>query len=149
VIRQADDRALQQGERLAATLGMRTVRLGPGAKPAYHAGAVIASNYAVVLAAVAEELALAAGVPPADAARLYLPLMRGTVANLSLGTAAALTGPVRRGDEATVRTHLAALGSRERLLYQALGREALRLARRAGLGDGPAAAVERALSEPA
>ena len=37
---------------------------------------------------------------PAEAAELYLPLMQGTLANLSLGAAQALTGPVRRGDAA-------------------------------------------------
>lgn len=144
---EGDERALEAGERLAATLGMRAVRLAAGAKAAYHAGAVIASNYAVVLAAVAERLARAAGVPPAEAAAVYLPLMQGTVANLSLGPAAALTGPVRRGDEATVRRHLDALGGRERQLYRILGLEALQLAREAGLAEGPAAAVQRALTD--
>jgi predicted short-subunit dehydrogenase-like oxidoreductase (DUF2520 family) len=142
---EGDARALAAGERLAAALGMRVVRLAPGAKAAYHAGAVIASNYAVVLADVAERLARQAGVGADDAAALYLPLMRGTVANLAAGPAAALTGPVRRGDEATVRRHLAALGPEDRALYRALGLLALRIAREAGLGDGPAAAVERAL----
>jgi predicted short-subunit dehydrogenase-like oxidoreductase (DUF2520 family) len=142
---EGDARALDAGERLAATLGMRAVRLAPGAKAAYHAGAVIASNYAVVLADMAARLARQAGVPADAASELYLPLMRGTVANLALGPAAALTGPVRRGDAATVRTHLAALGPEDRVLYGALGLAALRIAREAGLGEGPAAAVERAL----
>jgi len=146
---EGDDRALEAGGGIAALLGMHAVRLAPGGKPGYHAGAVIASNYAVVLAAVAERLALAAGVPASEAGRLYLPLMRGTVANLSLGPAGALTGPIRRGDEATVRRHLAALKGRDRDLYQALGLEALRLAREAGLSEASATAVERALNEPA
>ncbi|HUR96307.1 MAG TPA: DUF2520 domain-containing protein [Gemmatimonadales bacterium] len=145
---EGDDRALDAGERLASSLAMRAVRIAPGAKPAYHAGAVIASNYAVVLAAVAERVAHAAGVPAPDAGQLYLPLLQGTVANLYLGPAAALTGPVRRGDEATVRRHLAALEGRERELYRLLGLEALRLAREAGLSDALATAVERALSDP-
>ncbi len=143
---EGDPRALAAGERLAAALGMRAVRLAPGGKAAYHAGAVFASNYVVALASVAEGLARRAGVPPADAAALYLPLMQGTVANLVLGAASALTGPVRRGDEATVRQHLAALEPVDRAVYRALGLEALRLARAAGLAPGPAAAVERALS---
>ncbi|MBA3497227.1 MAG: DUF2520 domain-containing protein, partial [Gemmatimonadales bacterium] len=120
----------------------------PGAKPAYHAGAVMVSNYAVVLAAVAERLARGAGMPSLEAGAMYLPLMWGAVANLPLGPVAALTGPVRRGDAATVRTHLSALGPVERDLYRALGLEALRLAREAGLDDAAAAAVERALTEP-
>ena len=144
---EGDPRAVEAGKRLAAALGMHAVHLAPGAKPAYHAGAVIASNYVVVLAAVAERLARRSGATPAEAAALYLPLMQGTVANLSLGPAAALTGPVRRGDAATVRTHLAALAPEERQLYRALGLVALRRGREAGLAEGPAAAVERALRE--
>jgi predicted short-subunit dehydrogenase-like oxidoreductase (DUF2520 family) len=144
---EGDDRALDAGERLAGALGMHPVRLAPGAKAAYHAGAVIASNYVVVLASVAEGLALQAGVPPAEARALYLPLMEGTVANLVLGPASALTGPVRRGDAATVRRHLAALAPGDRELYRALGLVALSLAREAGLGEAPAAAVERALTD--
>jgi predicted short-subunit dehydrogenase-like oxidoreductase (DUF2520 family) len=144
---EGDERALAAGEGLAQVLGMRPVRLARGTKPAYHAGAVMASNYAVVLAAVAERLARRAGVPAADARSLYLPLMRGTVANLELGPAEALTGPIRRGDEATVRRHLAALTSPERRLYRELGLVALRLAREAGLGEASADAVERALAE--
>ena len=84
-------------------------------------------------------------MPAADAAALYLPLMRGTVANLALGAAAALTGPVRRADVATVRAHLAILGDEDRALYRALARVALRLAREAGLSESEAASVERVL----
>jgi len=142
---EGDPRALEAGERLAAALGMRPVRLAPEAKPAYHAGAVIASNYTVVLADVARRLARRAGIPAEEAAQLYLPLMQGTVANLAAGPADALTGPVRRGDEATLRTHLAALDPEDRAIYCALGLVALRLAREAGLAEAPAAAVERAL----
>jgi predicted short-subunit dehydrogenase-like oxidoreductase (DUF2520 family) len=142
---EGDDRALQAGERLSTTLRMRAVRLAPGGKTAYHAGAVFASNFVVVLAAVAQGLARQAGVAVSDAAELYLPLLRGTLANLPLGPEAALTGPIRRGDEATVRAHLAALGPEQRRLYRELGVEALKLARADGLEPVTAAAVERAL----
>jgi predicted short-subunit dehydrogenase-like oxidoreductase (DUF2520 family) len=143
---EGDHRALEAGEGLAGVLGMHPVRLAPGAKAAYHAGAVIASNYVVVLASLAEGLARRAGIPPAEARALYLPLMQGTVANLALGPASALTGPVRRGDAATVSRHLAALAPEDRALYRALGLVALGLAREAGLGEAAAAAVERALT---
>jgi predicted short-subunit dehydrogenase-like oxidoreductase (DUF2520 family) len=144
---EGDERAVAAGARLAGLLGMQTVRLAPGAKPAYHAGAVIASNYAVVLAAVAEQLARRAGVAEPDAGSLYLPLMRGTLANLAMGPVAALTGPIRRGDAATVRRHLEALTPEERPLYRELGRVALRLAREAGLPERRVEAIERALLE--
>ena len=142
---EGDEPAVAAGERLAALLKMRTVRLAPGAKPAYHAAAVFVSNYVVALAAVAQRLARDAGVSSEDAAALFLPLMRGTVANLELGAGAALTGPIRRADVATIRAHLAALGAGDRALYRALGRATLSLAREAGLQEAEAASVEREL----
>lgn len=142
---EGDERALAAGERLAAALRMGTVRLTAGAKPAYHAGAVAAANYTIALAGLAERLALAAGIPAPAASKIFLPLLRGAVANLELGPAAALTGPVRRGDVRTIKAHLAALGPDEREVYRWLGLAALRLARDAGLDPVAADEVERVL----
>jgi predicted short-subunit dehydrogenase-like oxidoreductase (DUF2520 family) len=144
---EGDERALTAAESLAHALDMHPLRLEADAKPAYHAGAVIASNYLVVLADAAERLARQAGIRAEDAAKLYLPLMRGTLANLERGAAAALTGPIRRGDAATVRAHLDALSPDDRELYRLLGRAALGLARRAGLQAEAAAGVERELEQ--
>jgi predicted short-subunit dehydrogenase-like oxidoreductase (DUF2520 family) len=130
---EGDERAVEVGSRLAETLGMVPVELSAAGKAAYHAGAAIVANYTTALVAVAERLAREAGVPPETAARLYLPLLRGTVANLDAGPVAALTGPVRRGDVETVRAHLAVLRGADAHLYRLLGAEALRLARQAGL----------------
>jgi predicted short-subunit dehydrogenase-like oxidoreductase (DUF2520 family) len=124
---------------------MTPVAIPPAAKPAYHAGAAIAANYTVVLAAVAERLATSAGVAPDVARRLYLPLIRGAAANLEIGPVAALTGPVRRGDAETVAAHLRALSPGDRELYLLLAREALRLAREAGLSAEAGDRVARAL----
>lgn len=144
---EGDELARVAGERVAEGLGMIPIRLTGAAKPAYHAGAVMAANYTVALAGVAQRLAVAAGVPPEIAARIYLPLVRGAAANLELGPAAALTGPVRRGDARTVEAHLAALDPGDRELYRRLGLEALRLARAGGL-DPAAAARLAAVLEP-
>jgi len=147
---EGDAAALAAGERLAGLLGMTPVRIPAGAKPAYHAGATIVANYSVALMGMAVRLAEQAGVPPKMAARLYLPLLHGTADNLDqLTPAAALTGAIRRGDAGTVAAHLSALSPRDRVLYAAIGREALALARSAGLADGPAAEVERLLEEAA
>jgi predicted short-subunit dehydrogenase-like oxidoreductase (DUF2520 family) len=123
-------------ERLANTLRMLPVTISAESKPAYHAGAAFVANYTVALVGVAERLARSAGVPPETAARLYLPLLAGAVANLtSLGPAAALTGAVRRGDVQTIQSHLEALGPEDRELYRTVGRAAVLLAREAGLND--------------
>src|SRR6187200_2428941 len=130
---EGDERAVVAAERLANTLRMLPVTITAESKPAYHAGAAFVANYTVALVGVAERLARSAGVPPETAARLYLPLLAGTVANRDAGPVAALTGPVRRGDVETVRAHLAVLRGADAHLYRLLGAEALRLARQAGL----------------
>jgi predicted short-subunit dehydrogenase-like oxidoreductase (DUF2520 family) len=145
---EGDPRAILEGERLARLLGLEPVRIPPEAKPAYHAGAVIASNYVVVLAGMASRLVEEAGVPRSLAAKMYLPLLLGAAENLARQSPAeALTGPVRRGDLATVRAHLEALGPDDRILYARLGLEALALAREAGLEPARADEMERVLRD--
>jgi predicted short-subunit dehydrogenase-like oxidoreductase (DUF2520 family) len=98
-------------------------------RAAYHAAACIASNHLVALLAQAERVAATVGVP----LQAFLDLVRGTVDNVELmGTRAALTGPVARGDDATVARHLAALDPSERPAYEAMVAEARRLAGRTG-----------------
>jgi len=145
---EGDDRATQEGERLARLLGLVPVRLQARAKAAYHAGAVFAANYVVALAAVAARLARQAGIEEALSDRVYQPLLRSAAENLTgQSPAAALTGPVRRGDVATIRAHLEALGPEDRALYRLLGLEALGLARIAGLDPEKAVEVERLLRD--
>ena len=145
---EGDDRALVAAERLANTLRMIPVRIPASAKPAYHAGAAFVANYTVALVGVAERLARAAGVSPEIAARIYLPLLGGAVANLNaLGPAASLTGAVRRGDEQTIRAHLKALSPEDRTLYRTVSRAAITLAKEAGLPEGAAQRVEEALDK--
>ena len=145
---EGDDRALVAAERLANTLRMIPVRIPAAAKPAYHAGAAFVANYTVALVGVAERLARGAGVPADIAARIYLPLLGGAVANLNaLGPAASLTGAVRRGDEQTIRAHLKALSAEDRTLYRTVSRAAITLAREAGLSEGAAERVEEALGK--
>ncbi len=95
--------ALGAAHAIAAALGMRAVQVDDSARAAYHAAASIASNFLVTLQASAEEMAGAAGLNPEDARALLAPLVRATVDNWAAGgPAAALTGPVARGDHATV-----------------------------------------------
>jgi predicted short-subunit dehydrogenase-like oxidoreductase (DUF2520 family) len=139
---------LVAAERLANTLRMVPVRIPADAKPAYHAGASLVANYTIALVGVAERLARSAGVSPEVAAKLYLPLLGGAVANLTaLGPAASLTGAVRRGDVQTIRAHLQALGPEDRELYRAVGRAAVVLATEAGLDSASAARVNAVLDE--
>ena len=94
------DGALAVGLWLARTLGLEPFALADDKRAAYHAGAAIASNYLVTLRRAAGSLLEAAGAPPAA----LDPLMRRTIEN-----GFELTGPIARGDWATVEAHVAAI----------------------------------------
>jgi predicted short-subunit dehydrogenase-like oxidoreductase (DUF2520 family) len=85
---------------LAATLGLRPFELADSARTLYHAGAVFVSNYLVTLHRAATLLFESAGAPP----EALEPLMRRTIENDF-----ELTGPIARGDWATVEAHRAAI----------------------------------------
>jgi predicted short-subunit dehydrogenase-like oxidoreductase (DUF2520 family) len=100
---EGDRRALDiLGEGFAA-IGAKLVAIDSGHKILYHAAAVFASNYLVTLLDVAQQAYVEAGIAPAVALKLMEPLVRETADNIfRLGPPAALTGPVARGDTATV-----------------------------------------------
>lgn len=130
-----DAEAVAAASVLAGALGAKVLRIPPGAKGTYHAAAVFASNFPTVLAAVAAQLLVGAGIAEPEAWGAVQALMRGAVANLDAGSPSeALTGPIARGDAGTVRTHLAALEHEPavRDLYAALSLVAVELARRGG-----------------
>jgi predicted short-subunit dehydrogenase-like oxidoreductase (DUF2520 family) len=105
--------ALELAERLARDLGMHPFEVEDDQRSAYHAAASIASNFLVTLEAEAEELAAAAGIEGFDARRMLGPLVRTTVENwIALGPERALTGPVARGDHATVAAQRAAIAAK-------------------------------------
>src|SRR5918912_4439324 len=92
--------ARERGFWLARTLGLEPFALSDDARPLYHAGAAIASNYLVTLHRVAAELFRAAGAPP----EALVPLMLRTIENDF-----ELTGPIERGDWETVEAHRRAI----------------------------------------
>ena len=112
------------GEAVVRALGGRAVTVAEGDWARYHAAAAMAANHLVALLGQVERVATTIGVP----LEAYLDLARGSLDDVAaLGPAAALTGPVRRGDRATVERHLAALPEDERAGYAALAEEAGRL----------------------
>lgn len=91
-------------------IGARLVTIDAAAKTVYHAAAVFASNYLTTVLDAALRAYQAAGVPEAIARELARPLASETMANVfRLGPAAALSGPVARGDHATVARQQQAL----------------------------------------
>ncbi|WOQ69239.1 Rossmann-like and DUF2520 domain-containing protein [Microbacterium limosum] len=104
--------ALDAARALAEALGLRAFEVRDEQRAGYHAAASVASNYLVTLLDAAEQVAATAGLDGADARALLHPLVAATVANwASLGPSGALTGPVARGDDATVRRQRAAIES--------------------------------------
>jgi len=111
-------------EAIVEELHGRIVRVAEDDWARYHAAAVVASNHLVALLGQVERIAGTIDAP----LEAYLDLARGALADVAdLGPAGALTGPVRRGDLATVQRHLEALPVSERLAYQVLAEEAARL----------------------
>ena len=79
-------------------------------KALYHAAACIACNYFYTIVKLATDLWQNFGKSTAEATQAYLPLLRGAVNNIgNVGFPGCLTGPIARGDLATIRKHLATL----------------------------------------
>lgn len=123
---EGDSRALGEARWLARRLGFSPViEITAEGKPRYHAAAVFACNYVVVLAAIAQRLAGEAGIPESQARALLAPIMTETVAQLAeRSPRSVLTGPVARGDQGTIAAHLDILDGRVKQLYELLAQEA-------------------------
>ncbi len=124
---------------MARELGGQPFDLDPSTRPLYHAAAVLASNYTVVLAALAAELMQQAGIQGQAALKSIAPLLRSTLTNLERAELPdALTGPLARGDAGTVLDHLAALESTApgiAQVYRTVGLAALGLVEARGTLD--------------
>lgn len=124
------DAAEEWGAWLARRAGGVPIRIDPERRACYHAAAVMASNYLVGLVDAASTLMQQAGLSAEEALRALGPLARASLENaLRAGPAEALTGPIARGDAATIRMHLRALPGPLQGLYRAAGLQVLELAR--------------------
>jgi predicted short-subunit dehydrogenase-like oxidoreductase (DUF2520 family) len=143
-----DEGARAMSRELATAIGARVLEIPPGAKASYHAAAVIASNFPIVLLAIATRVLTSAGVNETAARGALATLMRAAAENASaVAPSAALTGPVARGDVETVRAHLLALADTPEVLevYRVLSREAIPLAESGGADPLQLAQLRRML----
>ena len=100
-------------EGVARDLGGRPIPLKAEDKALYHAAAVMACGHVVTLVSLAADLWGNLGYSRAEALEALLPLLRGAVGGMeAVGLPQALTGPIARGDVATIQMHLAALRHR-------------------------------------
>ena len=101
-------------------------------KVLYHAAAVLATNFAPVLQALAEDAWRATGMPDALVLRLRERLLRNLVDNIAaFGPQKALTGPAARGDFAAIARQadvVADWDPQAAAAYRALSALALRMA---------------------
>jgi predicted short-subunit dehydrogenase-like oxidoreductase (DUF2520 family) len=105
----ATERARSLARGLAGLLGMNVIEIADEDRVAYHTAASIAANFVVTLGAATERLAANIGV----SREAFGPLARSAVENwIALGAEGALTGPITRGDEATVERQRRAVRER-------------------------------------
>jgi len=148
---EGDDQLAALLAEMAEAIGARPVRLAPGSKAAYHAAAVLAAGGFVALLDAIVQLGRVAGLDEAGSLAIYGPLIEGTLGNArALGVAAALTGPIARGDLGTLEAHLAALRAHAPVtldLYRAVAEREIELAMaRGSLSPERAGDLRRALA---
>lgn len=124
------DRLASQQEWLKST-GLHVQIIPAAAKMRYHCAAAIASNQVIALFAESQQLLLDCGFSAEAAQQALTPLFLGNARHIATdGPTAALTGPVERGDAATLELHLTALDTDDdRMLYLLLSERLLRSAR--------------------
>ncbi len=143
---EGDDAALGRARHLVDFLAGHFHVIETGHKVLYHAAAVFASNYLTCVLGASLQCAEAAGLDPGEILPALAPLSRAALeAAVRSGPGQSLTGPLSRGDAATVGAHLEALGERPELarLYRALAEYTVGLALSAGRLDDAAAARVR------
>lgn len=150
---EGDPAGFALGAQLVADLEGEFFYIDQQAKPLYHAGAVVVSNYLVTLIDLGQRLFVAAGIPEDKALAGLLPLIEGTLKNIrKLGIPQALTGPIARGDTATIEKHLATMEQKaaELLgLYCSLGYQTVEVAeRKGGITESTAQELRQILKQP-
>ncbi len=134
---EGDELGRSYAGKLVGAIGGIQLALDSTQMAAYHTAAALASNYVVAAIDAAADVLSAAGVSSVDAVRALIPLAEGALRNISArGTTGGLTGPIRRGDVATIHRHLEVLRGKTDLaeIYRALARRTVEIA---GRIDGP------------
>ena len=150
---EAEEPLLTTLKDMATTLDGQYIQLEASDKVVYHAAAVIACNYLVTLVKLATDLWQTFDIPPEQASKALLPLLKGTIHNIeTVGIPQCLTGPIARGDTGTIRKHVEALeqAAPEVLsTYLELGRQAIPIALAKGKIDGQQAVnLQSILKQP-
>lgn len=125
---EGDAKALALATAVVSSIGGKPFRIDPEVKPAYHAFGFFSSPAIVALIVAAQEVGKLAGFTEHHARELMEPIVRQTIENcFQTNPRSAFSGPIKRGDVATIRKHLQVLRKNRELLdlYRSLGRIAL------------------------
>ncbi len=134
----ASDAAYPIAAALVVEMGGDPIRVDDAERIAYHAALAHGANHLVTLVAQTLDLLDEAGVE--DPARMARPLLAAALDNALREGDRALTGPVARGDVATLRAHLQQLTDPDlAAAYRAMARATVRRAVASGMLS-PAAA---------
>ncbi len=137
---EGDRRALAEAASIAGLLGGISFRIPADSKLLYHAACVMMSNHLIALMHAAGLMAQKAGMPAQTVPRAFMPLIGSTLGNvLRTSAVRALTGPVERGDSATIARHLMALRTFDPALcelYRVLAIGTVRIAQEKGSPGG-------------
>lgn len=146
---EGEPRALRAARKFVRAIGARQFEIATDRKALYHAAAVMASGGVVALVSKSLEMLRQCGLSDAESRKVLLPLVEGTVANVrALGSALALTGPVRRGDVGTVARNIEAVSRFDSEWVEAyilLAEQAATLAESAGADKKKLAELRRLL----
>jgi predicted short-subunit dehydrogenase-like oxidoreductase (DUF2520 family) len=127
---EGETQAVRVGRQMVRSLGGSAVRIAGEKKALYHAAATMAAGNVLAVEEAAMQLLVALGMKHSEAVRALLPLTRQVLENIErLGSRAAWTGPLARGDYKVVKAHLEALRERPAEFveaYEALNRLAAR-----------------------
>ena len=126
---EGDRVALRTARRIVHDLGGEPFPLAREHKPAYHAWGGFTSPLLVAALVAGEQIAMQGGISRTLARRRMFKIVQQTIANyFEKGPADAFSGPIIRGDGATVQKHLKVLEEipEAKQVYLALARSALK-----------------------
>jgi predicted short-subunit dehydrogenase-like oxidoreductase (DUF2520 family) len=107
---EGDRQALRAARQITLALGGIPIVIQGGHKPAYHAAAAFAAGSLLAVLEASTQILMAIGFTRRSATRAVVPLVRQMIENFErMGPRSSWTGPLSRGDYATVRKHLVAL----------------------------------------
>jgi len=109
---EGDRAAAKIARMITRSLGGYPLQLAAGAKPLYHAAAVLAAGHMLALEETSVQILVSLGLRRREALKALLPLTRQVLENLErVGPRSAWTGPLARGDYGVIAMHQAALRS--------------------------------------